>query len=51
MDEDPYTAPQSERDPPAETRSLFAAPILTAFLLFIVLPLVVLLVLFLEWWF
>jgi hypothetical protein len=48
MDENPYDAPQASADNPREP-PLVGAPLLTALVLFIILPLLVVLVVLLEW--
>jgi hypothetical protein len=48
MDENPYDAPQTNGDVPSEP-PLIGAPLLTALLLFIILPLLIVLVVLLDW--
>jgi hypothetical protein len=48
MDENPYDAPQTSADNPREP-PLVETPLLTALVLFIILPLLVVLVVLLDW--
>lgn len=51
MDENPYQSGQAKSRPKEDHRPLVVAPILTVFVLFIVLPLVEMIFLLIEWWF
>jgi hypothetical protein len=51
MDENPYRSGQAKSRLKEDQRPLVVAPILTVFMLFIVLPLVAMIVVLVEWWF